>query len=502
MKSFFKKTLKVSFACFLVLALTLGIGVLLPKDTYPQKEERFANLLITGCNIVDVKNDRIIPNQQILVQNGKIVSMDSIITSLPGDLQIVEADGQYLMPSLWDMHVHTLSLSPQLHFPLLMAHGVTGIRDLGDGDSWISDIDDTSERDRAIWERQTQHENLLVPKIIESTSYHVEELDDTDTINFKIKVEELVRKLKNRNESFVKVQLEEAALPDYIFYELQHQARKHQIPILGHLSPNLDIDQVVANGFKSIEHAWALIPHGVNEWVEKEGDIEQKRYELEHQDSLKTQHVLRAMAASGVYYVPTHVTSNKKEYMAFDPDFNDNPNNVYTENVQMVMWKLFRWLITTGYDQETDLAVLKGYYHRGLELTRLAQQNGVKLLAGTDALDVNVHYGISLHEELGEMVKAGLSNAEALRTATSHAAEYYGLTEEYGSIEIGKKADFILLSKNPLEDIANTKTIEAVCYNNRWYTRKDLEEMKSFVRQQAKSFGVSCTFIWNMIKRN
>lgn len=502
MKSFLKKTLKVSFACFLVLALTLGIGVLLPKETYLQKEELFTNLLITGCNIVDVKNGRIIPHQQLLVQNGKIISIDSVITNLPRDLQVVEANGQYLMPSLWDMHVHTLSLSPQLHFPLLIAHGVTGIRDMGDGDSWISDIDDTSERDRTIWERQSQHENLLLPKIIESTSYHVEELEDTDTINFKIKVEELVQKLKARNESFVKVQLERAALPDYIFYELQHQAKKQQIPMLGHLSPNLDIDRVVDNGFKSIEHAWALIPHGVNEWVEKESDIAQKQYELEHQDSLKTQHVLRAIAASGVYYVPTHVTSNRKEYMAFDSDFNDNPNNVYTENVQLILWKLFQWVHTSGYSEETDLPVLKKYYERGLELTRLAQQNGVKLLAGTDALDINVHYGISLHEELGEMVKAGLSNAEALRTATSHAVEYYGLAEEYGSIEIGKKADFILLSKNPLEDIANTKAIEAVCYHNRWYGREDLEEMKSFVRQQAKSFSVSCSFVWNMIKRN
>ncbi|WP_276390725.1 amidohydrolase family protein [Eudoraea chungangensis] len=137
-----------------------------------------------------------------------------------------------------------------------------------------------------------------------------------------------------------------------------------------------------------------------------------------------------------------------------------------------------------------------------LEITELAQQNGVKVLAGTDALDRNVYYGISIHEELQEMVKAGLSNAEALKTATLYPVEYYNINNDYGSIEAGKIADFIMLDKDPLVNIEHTQTIRRVHYNGRLYNSADLEQMKLFVKNQAKSFGITCKFIWNMIKRN
>ena len=169
--------------------------------------------------------------------------------------------------------------------------------------------------------------------------------------------------------------------------------------------------------------------------------------------------------------------------------------------MQLFLWKILNWIHTKGHDKKNDLPVLKSYYHRGLEITKLANESAVKILAGTDALDRNMYYGFSLHDELGEMVKAGLSNAEALRTATVNAAAYYAVTDDYGSIEIGKRADFILLEKNPLENITNTKSINAIYYNLRWYDKSDLQNMKTFVQKQANSFGISCRFIWNMIKR-
>jgi hypothetical protein len=495
-----KITAKVILAGNILFGFLLLIGVLLPKETYKQNDDILLNILITNCNIVDVKTGVVIPNRHIVIQNGRIISIDSIAPDLPQNSEVINAAGRYLLPSLWDMHIHTLSLSPQLHFPLLIANGVTRVRDMGDGDSWISDIEDDSPRDRVRWQKEEKENGLLIPKIIESTSYHIEELEDINDANFKEKIELLVKRLKVRGEPFLKVQLEGAELPDYIFYELQHQAKKQDITILGHLSPNLDIHKVVDNGFKSIEHAWALIPHFTKVKSNLDRDIEQKTYDLKNQDTLLTDQILLKIAVNNTFYCPTHVTSNRKEYLAFDPDFNNNPNNAYTENIQLGFWSLINWLHTKGYDQHTDLPILKGYYERGLEITKLASQHGVKILAGTDALDRNVYYGISLHHEMEEMVKAGLSNAEALRTATINAAEYYELENEYGSIEVGKVADFILLGDNPLENIKNTQTISAVFYNNRWYDESDIEEMKSFTREQAKSFGISCKFIWNMMK--
>lgn len=502
MKKFLKKIFKVFLIIFLIFCITLFIGVILPKEIYKQKEELTKELLITNCNIIDVKNGKNISNRQILIQNNKITAIDSVIVNIPKNIKTLNANGQYIMPSLWDMHIHTLSLSPQLHFPLLIANGVTGVRDMGDGDSWISDIDDNSERDKSIWERQVINEKLLMPKILQATSFHVEELDEINKENYKQKVPELIKKLIKRGEPFVKVQLEETEIPDYIFYELQREAKKQGIPILGHLSSNLNVQQVIDNGFSSIEHSWAFIHHFIKDKKTFKKDIEQKKYDLANQDTSVANNILQKISNSSTYYVPTHVTSNRKEYLAFDPDFNKSPNNVYIENFQLFLWKTLNWLHTKGYDKETDLPVLKKYYDQGLEITKIANKNNVKILAGTDAIDRNVYYGISLHEELQEMVKAGLSNAEALKTATYNPAEYYNITKDYGSIEVGKTADFILLPKNPLENIENTKTINSVYCNNRLYNREDLEQMKLFVKNQAKSFGVTCKFIWNMIKRN
>jgi len=499
-KKVLKKILLVTFLIFLLLGITIFLGVMLPLETYKQTELQPKEILIKNCNIVDVKKGVVIVNRQILIINNRIVSIDSIISNPPKNIKTIELNGQYIMPSLWDMHLHTISLSPQLHFPLLIANGVTGVRDMGDGDSWISDIDDNSERDKAVWLKQVMKENLLMPKIIQAASFHLEDIKNITKDNYKPKIRELVSKLKARGEPFVKVQLENALVPNYIFYELQKEAKKQKIPILGHLSPYINIQTVLDNDFKSIEHAWALIPHFIKEKKTIDKDIEKKEFELSNQDANVTKEVLTKIAKKGTFYVPTHVTSNRKEYLAFNPDFNKSPNNIYVENMQLFLWKSVNWLHTKGYDIESDLPVLENYYHLGLQTTKLANKYGVKMLTGTDALDRNVHYGISIHEEMQELVKAGLSNAEALKAATYNAADYYGVTNDFGSIEVGRIADFIVLSENPIENIKNTKSIKAVYYNKRFYDSEDLKDMKKFVENQAKSFGITCKFIWNMMK--
>jgi len=314
MKKVLKNIFKISILIHLSLGFMLFVGVMIPKKIYTQKEERTNELLIINCNIVDVKNGVIIPNRQIFILNNRIVSIDSIILNVPENIKMIDAMGQYIMPSLWDMHLHTLSISPQLHFPLLIANGVTGVRDMGDGDSWISDIDNNLERDKTIWKRQSIKENLLLPKIIQATSFHVEDIEGINKNNYKQKASELVRKLKSRGEPFIKVQLEETEIPDYIFYELQKEAKKQGIPILGHLSSNLDVQKVLDNDFKSIEHAWALIPHFVKKKKILRKDIEQKKYDMTNKDTTVIKDVLIKLAKKNTYYTPTHVTSNRKEY--------------------------------------------------------------------------------------------------------------------------------------------------------------------------------------------
>ncbi|MCU0238894.1 MAG: amidohydrolase family protein [Pyrinomonadaceae bacterium] len=490
----------VTFSIVLMVIL-LALGVNLPKQEYLQKETSTPRLAIKNCSIVDVSKGKIIPNQTLIVEDGKIVYADSALNVQIGEnFVVLDGTGKFIIPGLRDMHAHTLSLSPQLHFPLLIANGVTGVRDMGDGNSWVSDINDNSPKDKEIWELQVAEKNLLMPKIFEATSFHLEEVEGLNETNSNEKIKELISKLKANGEPFVKMQLDENGLSTSLFYQILEESKRQNINILGHLPENVDVFKVLDNDYKSIEHAWALIPHFSRDKQVIEKEIAAKKHQLETQDSELANQILKKMAEKNVFYTPTHVTSNKKEAFAFDANFAANPNNQYVENVQLSIWKLWAWLHTNGFDETNDRPVLEKYYQRGLEITKQANQNGVKILAGTDALDRYVYYGFSLHDELQEMVKAGLSQADALKTATIYPAEYFGNDDSFGTIEKGKVADFIILNSNPLENISNTKDINSVYHDQKLYDSTDLEAMKSFTHSQAKSFGISAKFVWNMIK--
>ncbi|TAE30207.1 MAG: hypothetical protein EAZ91_10795 [Cytophagales bacterium] len=491
--------LVIVMALFIGIAL-LTIGVNIPLPIYTQHEQPTPRLIIQNCTLIDVIKGVARPNRTLVIDNGRITRIDSGATGPWPGYTVIDGAGKYAMPALWDMHLHTLSLSPQLHFPLLIANGITNVRDMGDGDSWISEFNDDFRKDKGTWEQRVSKENLLMPTIWESCSYHVEAIDGADSVNYRQKVRELVTRLKARHEPFVKLQLEDSELPAPIFYEIQHQARQQQMKVLGHLSYNVSIDSVLANGYPTIEHAWALLPHFVRNKKRFEKDLDTKHYELANQDSVLTLAVLRNIAKYNTYYVPTHVASNRKEALVFDVNFRQNPLNRYVEGTQLGLWKLWAWLHTSGYDKPAQQQILMDYYRRGLTVTRLAHQNGVQILAGTDALDRYVYHGFSLHDELGELAKAGLTNADILRTATLNPARYYNQTTSNGSLEPGNVANFILLRANPLANIANTQTIEAVYTNQRLYNGADLAQMKAFVQEQAQSFAVRCRFIWNMLK--
>lgn len=488
------------FTILFLFIVTLTIGVNLPIKNYENKVQKLPKLLIKNCNIIDTKNGVTLLNQNIYIENGIIAAIDTNLVSQPNNYQVVDGRNKFIMPTLWDMHVHTLSLSPYLHFPLLIANGVTGIRDMGDGDSWISDINEPLKKDKNTWEELVLKENLLMPNIWESCSYHVEEIENINKGENSETVKALVSQLKARGEPFIKLQLEDSELPENVFYEIQKQANLQQIKVLGHLSYNVDIGKVLKNGYPTIEHAWALIPHFVEQKKRFEKDLDTKKYELSNQDFLLTQSVLRQIKENSTFYVPTHVASNRKEIMVFDAKYTQNHNNMYIEGTQIWFWSLWASLHTSGYDKPEQQLILREYYERGLTVTKLAQDTGVKIMAGTDALDRYVYHGFSLHDELQEMVKAGLSNAEALRTATINPAEYYRKSNLWGSIEVGKKADLIMLSGNPLENIANTTMVESIYFNQKLYTTNDLEAMKTYVHEQANSFRISCRFIWNIVK--
>lgn len=193
--------------------------------------------------------------------------------------------------------------------------------------------------------------------------------------------------------------------------------------------------------------------------------------------------------------MPTHLTRWVDAY-AEDARLREDPTLRYLH--PLMRWQ---WLEDVDATVKRDPSAEgreahRDFYRKGLELTGAAHRAGVKLLAGTDYIVA----GLDLHRELEQLVLAGLSPRDALFTATAAPAEYYAMSESYGTVAAGKTADLLLLDANPLEDIRNTQRIHAVIFNGNLYDRAALNEIDAHVRRRARSWTVGCKMLWRFIK--
>ena len=150
--------------------------------------------------------------------------------------------------------------------------------------------------------------------------------------------------------------------------------------------------------------------------------------------------------------------------------------------------------------RDSSLDARKAYmdfYIKGLALTKQAHDAGVKVMVGTDYITP----GLDVHRELEQLVRAGLSPRDALEAATIVPAEYAGASELYGDIATGKIADLIILNANPLEDIRNTQSIEAVIFSGSVYDRENISFLKERVKSNARSWKVGAKIIWRFIRK-
>jgi hypothetical protein len=196
--------------------------------------------------------------------------------------------------------------------------------------------------------------------------------------------------------------------------------------------------------------------------------------------------VFRTFVQNGTRYVPTHLT-RKMDAFADDPTYRRDPRSKY---VTKATWKAWNddadGMIAADRSPEGRKAMMD-FYLKGLEITVAAHKAGVKVMVGTDNGDSYIFPGFAVHDEIYELVKAGLTPAEALRAATWNGADFLGKTDTAGSIEAGKLADLVLLNANPLTDVRNTQKIAAVFLNGRYLDRPALDRLLAGVETAAAS---------------
>jgi imidazolonepropionase-like amidohydrolase len=291
-----------------------------------------------------------------------------------------------------------------------------------------------------------------------------------------------VRELSQRGADFIKLQ---SLIPREAVFAIAEEAKTVGIPFAGHVPDAVRASEASAAGQKSFEHLIGIFEGSSTREDEfLKGEKSPGRF-LDSFDETRLAGLAALLARNRTWQCPTLVWERggnliEERDLAHDPLARYAPASWRNGT-----WKRFTDQITREFNVD-DLATRKKFVAKELEVVGALHRAGVPFLAGTDTVaGVYVFPGFSLHDELGLLVKAGFTPREALAAATTGPAAYLGLRDRLGRVELGKLADLVLLDANPLDDIANTRTIRAVVANGRFFSRADLDAMLRGVEARA-----------------
>jgi len=482
---------------FLVTVTAIGLYMLSSRSlpNPPQPNDPVSRIAINNVNIVDIEFDSIY-SQSILIENGKIIWIGNVDSrKWPKETKVISGKGKYAIPGLWDMHTHVDSeLAPHFSFPLYIANGVLNIRDLGGHAPYFL---------KKQWQSQVKSNELLGPNLVSIAASNLYRAKSEEH------VKELVDQFPGDSTDFIKIL--NAVLPEH-FTILMEEAKKKSIPILGHKPRSVSAVDAVRLGFKSMEHARLFLfecyPGAEqlrNDYYKKytgelEGgimldDSKALQIMLDDHSDLMFQELVNEMISQETWFCPTHIT-RKMDAFADNDIYRNDPRLAYINRIARWEWNGDAEQMIKNDPTPEGRKTYMDFYLKGLELTGKAHDMGLRILAGSDANDTYSIPGFSIHDELQELVKAGLSPAEALAAATILPAVYSNISEQYGSIETGKYGDIILLDENPLEDISNTKKINMVLHQGQIYARSDLDYLLEHVKSMASNWTVNAHLFW------
>lgn len=503
-----KRLLKTSkyLAISILVAIFLFFGlVLFPLSKIEFPDKNYAHLLIKNINIVDVKNNRILENQFVLISGNKITQIaDKSIPTIDEETRTIDGNKQFLIPALWDMHIHLNKQYPYSACAEFVINGVMHVRDMrgayDSGDPFAS----TPERIEN-WNEEVAELDLLGPKIHNITSLAVEgphPMFDNSPDFFNCSNEReaklLVDYFKNQGVDLIKTYNN---IPRKAFFTLLKEAQLAGIDVAGHKPVRVSTIEASKAGMKSLEHARFLIwdSYGGSEELRNDQNPKlrdntdlRERMLIEH-DTLRLNENLVALKSNGTWYCPTHLTRKADAY-ADDSIFRAR----YDKINPILRFLSFEDLDGTIQEDTTlrGRKVYKDFYLRGLEITKKANEKGVGILAGSDVPELP---GTSLIDELEELSRAGLSNFDVLKAATLYPTQYYDKENQYGTIEVGKTADMIILSQNPIADISAVRNINSLIYNGVYLDEINIKRIKETIHSRNRGLVMSAKLIWDMI---
>lgn len=421
-----------------------------------------ADLAIVGATVIDPRDGARTPARTVLVDDGRIVAVGAEGTLVvPAEARIVDGHGRYLIPGLWDMHVHALwdPIVRDTFLPTFVAYGVTGVRDMGGTIEVLQQI--RAERSAA----ETRGEDPPWPRIVAPGPI----LDGPEPVDPSIsraistpdQARAAVAELDALDVDFVKVY---TLLPPEAYRAVAEAARGRGLPVAGHIPHGIDAIEA-ASGMRSIEHMRA-----------ETGGL------CADMSADRCSTVLATLHARGVRQTPTLVPRRARAHLD-DRALTASPELDLIPAVLRAVWFANRDK-TLRRSSADDMRARREDFARENAMVAELRARGIPMLAGSDAGADWAYPGSGLHDELELLVDAGLTPREALWMATVGAAEYFGLRDQ-GWIGAGHAADMVLLDADPLDDIRNTRRISAVVMRGRLYDRVRLDALLERARRAA-----------------
>ncbi len=470
--------------------------------------QQIRSLVITNVNVIDATGKPKQTGMTVVVAGDRIAAIGKTgKVKIPVNAEIVDGSGKFLIPGLWDSHLHLTIAVDQtgttaLLSPMLVTYGVTTVREMG-GD----------------WQRIQQLRNAIAsgqvvgPRIFAPGPF-VDGPQPAD-VNFQpvtneAEARQAVRKLKTDGVDFIKVQ---AGLSLETWRAVVDGSRKAGIPVVGHIPEAVSAFDVAQSAQRSVEHISPVLPGDAGIMLacsSKESELRaelasikkasedknanrqqlrQRQRDLQRAmatsyDSKKCEALFALFVQNQIHVVPTAIWGKRFAPLAESDLPNDDslklaPASMFTR------WNRRRAEVIKASSAE-DFAFRRMLFDKSRELVAAMIHAKVPLLAGTDAMDGYVLPGASLHEELGLLVEAGMSPMAALQSATGKAAKFMGKQDSLGTIEVGKIADLVLLDADPLQQIENTRRIHAVIVGGKLISSSQRQEMMTKLESYAK----------------
>lgn len=422
-----------------------------------------------NATVLPMTSETLVPGQTVVVQSGRIVAMGPNLQLADG-VERIDATGKYLMPGLAEMHGHypqdAEGQGTRDILFLYVANGVTRVRGMQGGPQHLPL--------KAAIERR----DVLGPALwVSAPMLHGRTVTSAD------QAAALVREAKAAGFDHLKVHEE---LSPAVYDAIASTAKEVGITFSGHVSNYVGLEAALAKGQRTIDH----LDNYLEALVENRAAVEKLDLfglgRLANQiDESRLDAIVRATVDAGAGVVPTMAlwevlfgSRSGEQWKALRPEIAYMPGETVS-----------RWVADTDQRVQqfgSDPAAIASILALRRRTLKALNDAGVPILLGTDSPQVFSVPGFSIHHEMALMVASGMTPYEVLHAGTRAVAEFYGQTDDFGTVAAGQRADLVLLNANPLENVAHVADTAGVMVNGQWIARAAIDERLAEIRSRTQ----------------